>query len=246
MANPLWLIVANSIEESIRNREYAPGDKLPTEAEFSRKFMVNRHTLRRALLHLQERGLVESTQGRGSYVRRPAIRYTIGKRTRFSDVMKGQSLEAGTRTRSLEVKPASHQVAEALKLKPGDKVVMLQRLGLAGSEPISISTHYFSFMRFPIFSKVYREHLSVTQTLIHCGVLDFTRKRTVIQSRLPNPDECELLHVPKHVPLISTQSWNVDPMGDPLEYGEALFASDRVELDIAMINEPSAETGATN
>ena len=34
------------------------------------------------------------------------------------------------------------------------------------------------------------------------------------------------------------QSLNVDPLGKPLEYGEAVFASDRMELDIASTEEP--------
>ncbi|MEO1323281.1 MAG: phosphonate metabolism transcriptional regulator PhnF [Pseudomonadota bacterium] len=238
MPSKIWKQVSNQIEQSIRAYEYAPGDKLPTEAEFSRKFMVNRHTLRRALSHLQEIGLVESTQGRGSYVRRPTIRYTIGKRTRFSDQIKNQSIVAGTKTRQVVIKSANRDVAKALDVPLGNKVIAVTRIGYAGEVPISIATHHFDFHRFPTFQKVYPQHNSITQTLVNCGVLDFTRKWTVVRSRLPGPDECDLLNIPKHVPLILTKSLNVDPLGKPLEYGEAVFASDRMELDIASTEEP--------
>ncbi|WP_273242492.1 phosphonate metabolism transcriptional regulator PhnF [Hyphomonas atlantica corrig.] len=238
MANRIWERVSSQIEESIRKSEYAPGDKLPTEAEFSRKFMVNRHTLRRALSHLQEIGLIESTQGRGSYVRRPAIRYTIGKRTRFSDQITNQSISASTKTRQVIVKPASRDVAKALEVPLGSKVIAVSRIGYAGDIAISMAAHHFDFHRFPTFQKVYPDHRSITQTLIHCGVLDFTRKWTVVRSRLPGPEECAQLNIPKHVPLILTKSLNVDPLGKPLEYGEAVFASDRMELDIAPTEEP--------
>ena len=237
MPTKIWERVSKQIEESIRKHEYAPGDKLPTEAEFSRKFMVNRHTLRRALSHLQEIGLVESTQGRGSYVRRPAISYTIGKRTRFSDQIKNHSIEATTKTRNLVVKPAKMAVARALEIPIGSNVLAVTRIGFADDVPISIATHHFEHRRFPTFQKVYPAHKSISQTLIHCGVLDFTRKWTVVRSRLPYPDECEILNMPKHVPLITTKSLNVDPLGRPLEYGEAVFASDRMELDIASTEE---------
>ncbi len=233
MSDTLWMQVARSIEQSIRDQEFVPGDKLPTEAEFSQKFMVNRHTLRRALSHLQEKGLVESTQGRGSYVRRPALKYRIGRRTRFTDVMRDLAIEARTKTHSLSVVPSSRDVAIALELKPGAKVIRLKRIGLVNDAPIIMSTHYLSHERFPFFSKTYQTHLSVTQTLAHSGVLDFERKRTVVHSRLPFPDETELLNLPRHIPLLATRGWNVDSFGDPLEYGEAIFASDRVELDIA-------------
>ncbi|MEO1323835.1 MAG: phosphonate metabolism transcriptional regulator PhnF [Pseudomonadota bacterium] len=202
MPNKIWEHVSSQIEDSIRKYEYAPGDKLPTEAEFSRKFMVNRHTLRRALSHLQEIGLVESTQGRGSYVRRPAIRYTIGKRTRFSDQIKNQSIIATTKTRKVVVRPATRDVAKALEIPLGQKVIAVSRIGYAGDVPISMATHHFDFHRFPTFQKVYPEHQSITQTLVNCGVLDFTRKWTVVRSRLPGPEECEHLNMPKHVPLL--------------------------------------------
>ncbi|MEM6650625.1 MAG: phosphonate metabolism transcriptional regulator PhnF [Pseudomonadota bacterium] len=240
MSDALWRQVARSIEQSIRNQEFVPGDKLPTEAEFSKKYMVNRHTLRRALSYLQEKGLVESTQGRGSYVRRPALKYRIGRRTRFTDAMKDLAMEAKTKTHRLSVIPSGRDVALALEIKPGDKVIKLVRIGLVDDAPISMSTHYFSHERFPFFAKTYQTHLSVTQTLAHSGVLDFERKRTIVHSRLPFPDETELLNIPKHIPLLATRSWNVDSFDKPLEYGEAVFASDRVELDIAV--EPIVKT----
>ena len=68
----LWREISQAIERRIMARELAPGDKLPTEDALSREFMVNRHTVRRAMSDLQEKGIVESTQGRGSYVRRPS------------------------------------------------------------------------------------------------------------------------------------------------------------------------------
>ena len=194
--------------------------------------MVNRHTLRRALAHLQEKGLVESTQGRGTYVRRPSLRYNLGKRTRFSDVLEAQSLNARTKTRRIDIRPASQRVADGLGIAVGALVVRLDRIGFANEEPISLSTHFFSQRRFPSFMEFYRRYKSVTQTLLHSGVPDYTRARTVIQARMPMPDEVELLNTPKHVPLIVTHAWNVDGLGQPLEYGESCFASDRIELEI--------------
>lgn len=229
----LWMTVAERIEESIESGEFLVGDKLPTEAEFSLKYMVNRHTLRRALDHLQERGIVESTQGRGSYVRRAAIRYTVGRRTRFTNIIQGQDMSASTRTLSMKIdKRPSAQVLRALGLGRGDWVIVIKRIGIANSLPIGISTHHFPHIRFPTFLDLYKTHNSITQTLTHSGILDYVRKRTLIGARLPMIDERDLLNVPKHVPVIVTQSWNSDSMDEPIEYGQFVMASDRVEIDI--------------
>lgn len=48
--------------------ELAAGAKLPTESELSATFEVSRTVVREALQHLQASGLVETFQGRGSFV----------------------------------------------------------------------------------------------------------------------------------------------------------------------------------
>lgn len=240
-ASPLWRVIARALEADIKQRRVLPGDKLPTEQELSLRFAANRHTVRRALAWLQDRGLVESTQGRGSFVRRPAIQFRIGRRTRFSDGLVQAAADPKTETLILDVRACESHVAQALGLKPGAPVIFLERLGLANGEPISLSRHHFSFDRFPTFAEIYARSRSISRTLLDSGVPDYTRKRTRISTRLPTPRECEQLHMPRHVPLIVTQSWNVDGLDRPLEYGEARFASDRVEIEIESEPRPSLD-----
>jgi DNA-binding GntR family transcriptional regulator len=68
---------------------------------------------------------------------------------------------------------------------------------------------------------MYRARGTITQTLIDSGVPDYTRRRTSISSRLSMPAEAELLHVPRHIPLLIQRYLNVDGLGRPLEYGES-------------------------
>lgn len=244
-SDTLWHSVATSIEAKIKDQTFAPGDKLPTEAEFSREFGVNRHTVRRALQFLHDKDLIEAVQGRGTFVRRPALRFEIGRRTRFSDALKKQSVRGGAETRTLALITPQREVADALGIQPRNKVVFLERVGFAEDVPISISRHYFSHERFPFFKDFYQRKGSVTETLVACGVPDFIRQRTVIDARVPTAEECSILNVPKHVPLLHTKSWNVDSFQRPLEYGESLFASDRVELEINAALEPAIDVVET-
>jgi GntR family transcriptional repressor for pyruvate dehydrogenase complex len=49
--------------------ELAPGDKLPPERRLAEMFSVSRNTVREALKALAEKGVLESRQGAGTYVR---------------------------------------------------------------------------------------------------------------------------------------------------------------------------------
>ncbi|NVK60473.1 MAG: GntR family transcriptional regulator, partial [Rhodobacteraceae bacterium] len=45
--SPIWKSIAEELEGEIGRGLYRAGDKLPTEAELSSRFGVNRHTARR-------------------------------------------------------------------------------------------------------------------------------------------------------------------------------------------------------
>jgi GntR family phosphonate transport system transcriptional regulator len=220
MNSPLWREISKSLEQRIEMKQLRPGDRLPTEYELSREFMVNRHTVRRALFHLQEKGVVESTQGRGSFVRRPSAPMRLHRRPRFTEAVRSRGGEPSTRTLRLDVRPAGAKVARELAIRIGDPVNHLERLCLVNGEPTSLGLHCFSFERFPTFVDMYRTHGTITQTLIACCVPDYTRKHTLISARLPTAQEAEQLHLPRHVPLLIRQYLNVDALGRPLEYGE--------------------------
>jgi phosphonate metabolism transcriptional regulator PhnF len=229
---PLWRQIASKLESDIESGARVPGNKLPTESEIAADFSTNRHTVRRALAWRQGQGLLETTQGRGSFVRRPILTYKVGRRTRFTDGIAKHVADSQTRTLTIDVRLAEPHVAAALRLKMGALVVYLERLGLVNNQPIGLSRHYFDFNRFPTFDVFYQRHKSITRTLLECGVPDYERKRTRILCRLPSRIEAKLLNVPKHVPLLVTRSWNVDGMGRPLEYGESHIPSDRIEIEI--------------
>jgi GntR family phosphonate transport system transcriptional regulator len=183
--------------------------------------MVNRHTVRRALSYLQDKGMVESTQGRGTFVRRPARPATLIRRPRFTEAVMRQGRQPSTRTLVLDVRPADAVVAAALGLAVGRPVVFLERLRFVDGEPTALGRHHFSAERFPTFAEMYRGRGTITRTLIDSGVPDYTRRRTAISARLPTPQESELLHLPRHVSLLVQRYLNVDGLGRPLEYGES-------------------------
>ena len=56
------------LDQRIRSGEFAPGEKLPTEAQLSAQFSVSRAVVREAIARLKADGLVESRQGSGAFV----------------------------------------------------------------------------------------------------------------------------------------------------------------------------------
>ena len=65
---PKYKQVINWIEEKIYNGEYVVGKQIPTEIQLTKCFNVSRHTIRQAINYLEQEGIVERIQGRGTFV----------------------------------------------------------------------------------------------------------------------------------------------------------------------------------
>lgn len=226
----LWRQIEQLLEADIRVKQFGPGDRLPTEAELSARFGVNRHTVRRAMLALQERGLVHVEQGRGSFVQENIVDYRLGRRTRFSEnILSLRREPSGTLVRVARLS-ADRTMARMLQTRAGEAVLLLETLKSADGRPINLGRHHFLFRRFNGLAEAFKETGSITAALRKFGVSDYTRKVTRVTARMPEEQEARLLVQPRNRPILVTESLNVDESGQPIEYGMACFAADRVQF----------------
>jgi GntR family phosphonate transport system transcriptional regulator len=226
----LWRQIQQAIEAEIASGGQRPGARLPTEAELSARFAVNRHTVRRAMEELEARGLVRIEQGRGSFVAEDVLDYRLGPRTRFSENIRRESREPeGKLLRVAEV-PAEAALAESMGLRRGRPVILVERLALADGRPIVLGTHHFPAQRFPRLPALLAENASITAALSACGVPDYRRQVTRITARLPTPEEAELLQQSRSRPVLVTEAVNVDPAGAVVDVTHARYAAGRVQL----------------
>ncbi len=80
MAESLTGQVVDRLTAEIRDGDVTAGQRLPTEVELMRRFSVSRTVIREAVARLRAAGLVESQQGRGTFVlTRPSqLRFEFG------------------------------------------------------------------------------------------------------------------------------------------------------------------------
>ncbi|MCK1975913.1 FadR family transcriptional regulator [Jeotgalicoccus huakuii] len=66
-------IIFEDLEKRIKDKEYEVGEKLPSENELAKFYKVSRVPVREALSRLVSMGYVESSQGKGSYVKTTSV-----------------------------------------------------------------------------------------------------------------------------------------------------------------------------
>lgn len=226
----LWRQIVRTIEKAIHAGTYAPGSRLPTEAEMSAQFGVNRHTVRRALEEMSRHGLVRVEQGRGSFVAEDVLDYIVGPRTRFSEWIRQHNKEPSGEVLDLREIVADQATAAALGIRKGGRVVLLERVGLADGRPVSLGAHHFPASRFPGLLAALRQVSTITEALAQQGVSDYRRHSTRVTARLPTPTEAELLRMPRNRPVLITESVNVDQNGAVVEYGVTRYPTPRVQI----------------
>lgn len=229
---PVWQAIANVVRGEISEGRYAPGDRLPTEAQLAARFGVNRHTVRHGLSRLVDEGLVHTRRGAGAFVASVPTDYPLGKRVRFHENL----LAAGRRPekRRLDVLRRSATAAEAraLAIPEGAAVCAYHGLSLADGVAIAVFESLFPIDRISGIERHLLQTSSVTDALARAGVGDYTRASTRLTAVPADATQALHLRIREGDPLLRSTSVNVGADGQPVEFGRTWFAGDKVTLTL--------------
>jgi GntR family transcriptional regulator, phosphonate transport system regulatory protein len=226
----LWRQVADGIERGIADGTYAAGEKIPGETEIAETYRVNRHTVRRALAALAERGLVRAERGSGTYVETAKLAYPLRSRTRFSEIVGAGGREPRGQLIAAMEEPATRELAKLLGLKAGTPLVRIEALRLADHSPICIGTSWLAAERFPDAGRIYERLRSMTKLLAHYGIRDYRRASTRVTAGIVDATDAARLDLALGRPILVVDSTDVDTEGKPLLTTHARFAAERVEF----------------
>ncbi len=226
----LWRQVADGIERGIADGRFAAGQRLPGETEIAETYRVNRHTVRRALATLAERGLVRAERGSGTYVETPRIAYPLRSRTRFSEIVGAGGREPRGQLIGASEEPATRELARQLRLKTAMPLIRIEALRLADRTPICIGTTWLAAARFPDAGRIYERVRSMTKLLTHYGISDYRRASTRVTAAIVEATDAIRLDLALGRPVLVVDSTDVDADGKPLLTTRARFAAERVEF----------------
>ena len=226
----LWRQVADGIERGIAEGRFAAGEKLPGEMEIAETYRVNRHTVRRALATLAERGMVRAERGSGTYVETRRLAYPLRSRTRFSEIVGAGGREARGQFIDAAEEIATRELARELGLKSGAPLIRIESVRLADRAPICVSTTWLSAEQFPNAGRIFANLRSMTQLLAHYGVRDFRRASTRITAGIVDATDAARLDLALGRPVLVVDSTDVDTGGRPIVTKRSRFAAERVEF----------------
>ncbi|MCG8546480.1 MAG: phosphonate metabolism transcriptional regulator PhnF [Alphaproteobacteria bacterium] len=228
----LWHQIEETLTAEIASGSLKSGDRLPAEPELMDRFEVSRFTVRRAMANLEQKGLIRVEQGRGTFVHDNVVKYAISSRTRHSKNLIEQGYEPGFKLIEEEELKATKDIAHALRIPEGARILHRRNLNMADDTVIAIGSSYFPLDRFPDIAEVRRSHATTTATYAHYGIRDYVRLYTQIEARLPTPAEARLLEQPRSLPIVLVTKIDGDSANVPISYAQTTWAADRVVFTI--------------
>jgi GntR family transcriptional regulator, N-acetylglucosamine utilization regulator len=232
---PLHHQVYLDLKAALDEREWRPGDRLPTERDLAERYGCSLITVRRALSELVREQRLERTRGRGTFVLHPRIDRDFAGDLSFSEEMQTRGLDPATRLIAARPESAGEAVATALGLEPGSPTLYLERLRLADGEPLLLEQVHLPAERFPGLLASDLEHGSLYDQLTERYGVRIAKAREVLEPVLLRAREARLLDRKPGTPALLIEGIASTDDGTPVELGRTFVRGDRTRYYVERV-----------
>jgi GntR family transcriptional regulator len=232
---PLHHQVYLDLRSALDAEEWRPGDRLPPERELAERYGCSLITVRRALSELSREQRLERTRGRGTFVLRPRIDRDLAGTMSFTEEMQTRGLDPSTRLVNARREKAGEQVAQALSLEVGAPTLYLERLRIAGGEPLLLEEVHLPADRFPGLLASDLEKNSLYDLLTQRYATRISRLRETLEPVLLPHREARLLERPPRSLALLIEGTAFTTDGTPVEFGRTYVRGDRTRYYVERV-----------
>ncbi|SEG69228.1 DNA-binding transcriptional regulator, GntR family [Actinacidiphila yanglinensis] len=228
---PLYFQFAQQLEKLIETGVLPPGTRLSNEVSMADQFGLSRPTMRHAMQHLVDKGLLSRKRGVGTQVLTNRIRRQVGFTSLYEDLERDRR-RPRTEVLSIETVPAHGDVAVALRVEEGTEVVAVERLRYADDEPIALLHNHL-----PVGTVELTEEAlagaGLYQLVRRAGVTLSTAEQT-IGARRATAAEARLLDETRGATLLTMVRIAYDASSTPVEYGCHVYRASRYSFEMTV------------
>lgn len=227
---PLYQQLSDKIKEQIIEGQLKPGDRLPTEAEFSQKFDVSRITVRKAIELLVEDEYVIRKQGIGTFVAEKKLNRVMKNQTvSFTEMSQMSGRIPSAELISVEWIMPDTSIARHLHMEQEEKVIKLVRLRKNDGESVMIEENYYPKK----YDFLLQENLlGSTYEVFRSHGLFPTHFVNTVEICYADAEEARYLEIGENEVLLLQKAEVTDQNGEVLHYCKTLTNPKRYRLTI--------------
>jgi GntR family transcriptional regulator len=231
---PLHYQIADYLLMMLENGSLQRLDRLPPEEEMKRAFGVSRMTVRHALDHLIQKGLLYRKQGRGTFWTEKASSVQKGKISGINREIFRITEKTEVRVLSRRDEPAQGEVARFLKLPGGTEITVFERLRTLRGEPMSYSVNYLPVRYGHRIERSHLERMTMMEVLKRVLKLDLGIVEHVVEITRAEAETARHLKVPVLDPVLTVMTTVLDGASEPLEIVWTRFVENKYRFRVVL------------
>jgi GntR family transcriptional regulator len=227
---PIYYQIKQTIKGWIVNKEFGPGNKIPSENELADRFNVSRLTVRQAISQLIQEGFLNSRRGEGTFVtsNENLINSFSLETTGFMDELFSTQLsKVSTKWATLSKMVAPKPVREKLQLETdGEEVVQIKRVRLLRGRPF---TYTINYLPVEIGARVNEKDLyrrRLLEILERDLKVEFTEAVQTIEASFADQEVAEKLEVASGSPILFVEKIMYSKQHKPIELFQSSYRGD--------------------
>lgn len=220
--------VKRDIRKKIEEGKFKPGDRVYSEEEIKKKYLVSSTTAVKALQELVTEGYLIRRQGEGTFVRKNYKHQRIFFDEELPVLQKlrrnkAQDVQEDSKIIFIEVIQDS-RVAKKLQIKSHEDIVLFCRRGTLNGKPWTLSYSYIAFSHLKKVKNIEQVYINSLSTFLEeqlgVQVYDLPMKQNFSILPILAEREADLLKTSKETPVFYSQRTNYYPDNKPFQYTE--------------------------
>ncbi len=237
---PVYFQIKQTIKGWILSKEFARGEKIPSENELSEKFQVSRITVRQAISQLVQEGFLSTRRGEGTFVTEDENlidSFSLEFQGVMDDLFFRQVSKVRIKFGQIRKIPTPKSIREKLQLGPENRgVFQVQRVRYMKDRPF---TYTLNYLPLEIGRKIrerdlYRKPL---MTLLEekAGV-QFTEAVQTIEASFANQEVAQSLRIAAGSPILFVERIMFGLKRKPVDLFQCSYLGDLYKLIVRFKN----------
>jgi DNA-binding GntR family transcriptional regulator len=237
---PLYFQLAQQVEAAIAGGSVVAGARLPNEVALADQLGLARETVRQAYGQLTDRGMVARKRGVGTVVMSGYVGRSLGLSSLYDDLRRANQ-EPSTTVLNHRVTSAPADVAAALQVPAGSRVLAIERVRFAAGAPLGLLRNWLP-----------ETHTDLSETeLTEHGLYELLRARGVrlrvanqrVGAAAVGARDARLIGERRGATVLTTERTVYDDNGRPVEFGRDVYRADRYYFEMtAAVSAPGSRS----
>ncbi|MDL2276247.1 GntR family transcriptional regulator [Breznakia sp. OttesenSCG-928-G09] len=226
---PIYIQIRDAIVQKVNNKEYLPGEAIPSERKLAESYEVNRMTVKKAIDALVEEGYLFRVHGKGTFVQRKhrqRLAWGSDDASGISALFREQGVRRKDTVLVKGLTKAFNYLGSKLNLAKYEDVYVVHRLRYANDEPFGVEYCYMPFKFFEDADEHNFENVSIYNYMESKGhfPIKFEQRLIIIEA-----DEklAKQMGIHTNDPLYYFEYLGKDKDGNVVEYTESYIRCDK-------------------